>query len=446
MSAEQNETQMRERFEGQVSDILNSSERFEKQDSSIKCGLELEYGIVAEDEKKEVNESIRNDVMADCEGFSDCELGATQLEMRTEPLDLKEGTDKLLDQIIEREEAMIRSVNNKGVFLLRHGSNPFVALNAIVRTDNSKYRLVPNFHNTNRRKSLNTMMGQKEQVDAGDAAIIALTNSVQANIEAKNFNDAIDMVNRSFAIGPMVVSLFGNARFFENKDTGLNDARMIGWELSHDTRTSEELKRGEVTRIGLLNRYYKDMPDYFNEVGKYPFILNAPENAINVALGLNWRDARIKIMNDDLVVEFRPVSTQSTPEESFAAMMFYLGRLLWSKDNKEELMPLNMLKENREAAMKDGLNTSLWIDFNGGFEQASAREVLREEIDRAARGLERNGLYDQTIKDVIDLLHARNAGESAIEVIVKLREGYLSRGLDARTSMFYALQDVDAIK
>lgn len=67
---------------------------------------------------------------------------------------------------------------------------------------------MPDFHNTNRRKDLDTIIGKEEKVDIGDAAIIGLTNSVQLNIEAKNFADSIDLLNRSFGIGPMVVSAF----------------------------------------------------------------------------------------------------------------------------------------------------------------------------------------------------------------------------------------------
>jgi len=328
---------------------------------------------------------------------------------------------------------------------VKSGTNPFVEVNNIKRSSAPKYKIVPDFHNVNRREDIDTIVGKEDKVDVGDAAIIGLTNSVQLNIEAKDFSDAIDLLNRSFFIGPIVVSAFSNARFLELKDTGIEDLRMIAWEKSHDTRTQEDLNAERVTRIGLPSQYYSNLEEYFSSVSEYPFILNAPKNALQVGLGLNWRDTRIKVIDDSLVVEFRPVSTQSTAEESFAAMMLYLGRLLWSKNNDEDLPPINLVKENREEAMYNGLKGDLWTLYDEKYEKMNTKEALMIEVNKAAEGLERYGLFDQTMEDIYEIIYRKIAGLDTGEIIARTRQANLERGAGSRESLNQAMKDINAI-
>lgn len=438
-----NEKEMSSAFTRSTEDILANQERFIKRDNSVMCGLEIEYGLINK-EGEPALESER-DFIRENTDFTDMELGAAQIEMRTEPVDLQQGSHILLDQVIERESRIIQLADQKGLSVVKSGTNPFVEVKKIKRSSAPKYKIVPDFHNTNRRKDLDTIIGKEEKVDIGDAAIIGLTNSVQLNIEAKNFTDSIDILNRSFGIGPMVVSAFSNARFLELKDTKIEDLRMIGWERSHDTRTKEDLVEGRVTRIGLPEKYYSNLEEYFTSIGEYPFILNAPQNALQVGLGLNWKDTRIKVIEDSLVVEFRPVSTQSTAEESFAAMMFYLGRLLWSQINKESLLPIELVKQNREEAMNYGLKAKLWTLLEGRYEKISAREALMLEVNRASEGLEKRGLYDETMEDIYEILYRKIVGLDTGDIIAKMRQANFERGSESKESLLQALKSIKAI-
>jgi hypothetical protein len=437
-----NEKIMRESYNNSVGDILKNEERFLKDGEDIKCGLEVEYSLLSSDGDP-VSEEERDRI---CEKlpYTDIELGAAQLEMRTEPIDIREGINKLLSELIEREQQIRGIAAQENTALLRSGTNPFVLVKEIERSSASKYKIVPNFHNDN-RTDMATVIGSRGSVDIGDAAIIGITNSVQINVEAKSFTDSVDMLNRSFPIGPMVVAAFGNARFLELKDTGVEDLRMIAWEKSHDTRRPEELEEGKVTRIGLPARYYKDLEDYFKSVAEYPFILNAPESALQIGLGLNWRDTRIKVVDDSLVVEFRPVSTQPVAEESFASMMFYLGRLLWSKGNKEELLPIEYVKQNRDSAMLEGLRGELWINRNGGVEKLKAPEALMLEVNRGAKALEEKGLYDETMNDIYEIIYRKIVGLGTGEIIRKIRQENFNKGANLKDSLVEAMKETKAL-
>jgi hypothetical protein len=437
-----NEESMRESYNNSVAEILKDEERFLKYGDDLKCGLEVEYSLLSAGGDP-VSEAERDRICKQLP-YTDIELGAAQLEMRTEPIDIRGGVHTLLEELVEREQQIKEVAAQERTAVLRSGTNPFVSVKDIKRSSASKYKIVPNFHNDN-RTDMETVIGSKDTVDVGDAAIIGITNSVQINIEAKSFADSIDMLNRSFPVGPMVVAAFGNARFLELKDTGIQDLRMIGWEKSHDTRTLKELKEGKVTRIGLPARYYRDLADYFESVAEYPFILNAPESALQIGLGLNWRDTRIKVVDDSLVVEFRPVSTQPVAEESFASMMFYLGRLLWSKKNKETLLPIEYVRQNRDSAMLEGLQGKLWINYNDSIERVNTREALMLEVNRGAKALEEQGLYDEMMNDVYEIIYRKIVGSQTGDIINKIRQENFNNGANLKDSLLCAMKETKAL-
>lgn len=445
LSSSPNEVAMLTAFQEQTQEILANPDRFRKNGSKIPFGIEVEYGLI-DGEMEQASEGDRDGIIQDHPDYLDVELGAAQLEMRTDPIDLRRNPAAILDQLIERDEEIKQSANARGLQLISHGTNPFVPTRGIVRSSNTKYQLVPNHHNDNQRENLKTIVGKPDKVDIGDAAIIGIANSVQANIEATNDVDAVDKLNRSFQIGPMVVSMFGNARFLETKDTGIQDIRMIGWEVSHDTRAEADVRAGEVTRVGLPADYYESLEDYFAQIEKYPFILNTPQAALFVGIGLNWRDTRIKVVKDSLVVEFRPVSTQATPEENFAAMMFYTGRLFWSQLNEEDILSMQQVEQNRNEAMLNGSQARLWTNVNGNVKRLTASEALKYEIARAKEGLSLAQVEDSTVDDAMALLEAQRRGDNPSRYLAKLRNGYMKRGEQALGALALSLQDVKGMR
>lgn len=345
---------MRGAFKAEVRNILENKPRFQKMPGQIKIGFEMEASLV-DRTGQPISEGLR-DVIKDEVPGADPELGASQIEWRTDPihLDRDGGLGALIAQARERDAQMRASATMHDAILLRTGTQPLVALNQIERTDKPKYRKVPDFHDRHRIRK-DTKIGLWEDAVEVGADVVALLNSLQCNLEAESLDDAVELANRSLMVGPLVVAVSGNARFLEGKDTTFNDVRTTAWEISHDTRTDEERRAGKGLRVGLPVDYFSGIEDYFDRVGSHPFILNDVSNALRIGIGLFWQDTRIKIINDSAVVEFRPVSIQPTVEEDIAVMLFYLGRLQWSKMTQEPMLSMDEVRERRSLAMQVGI-------------------------------------------------------------------------------------------
>src|SRR3989338_1993293 len=196
------EKEMRESFNVQVRDLLISKDRFIKNDHSVKIGLESELAIHARLSNSELVKR-RDTIIAENSDFTDVELGASQIELRTPPVDLLSGNGfSVLRKIYEeRFGSVLDSARRHGVSLLRIGANPFLPTIGTPRTDKPKYRMVPDFYNRHRNPHLDTMVGRGSQrINIGDAALFSLFQSFQVNLEANSFSDACDKMNRSLAI------------------------------------------------------------------------------------------------------------------------------------------------------------------------------------------------------------------------------------------------------
>lgn len=440
------ETEMRKAFHKVAEGILRDEHRFIKTEGNLKVGLEVEYSVVT-DNSSQAPEAARDQIIAENKEFTDVELGAAQLELRTIPMVINHaGLGGLEEELQSKESRIQASARRSGLFLFKVGTNPFVDIKDIVRTNKPKYLLVPNYHNDNKRCGLNTLIGTVEQVDVRDAAVVALSNSVQCNLEASCFADAVDKTNRSFMIGPMALALGANARFLEQKDTGLADTRMLAWEISHDTRTAIETEEGLITRVGLPGLYYQDLRDYFQQITVYPFILHNPEAAFQIGIGLNWRDTRIKFIENSIVIEFRPVSTQFTTRENVAMMLFYLGRLQWSCLHKEHLMNLKAVSQNREQAMRYGINSMFWTRKDRKLVLSPASAAIRLELERAVEGLKVSGFAKREIDNYFDLLRERiDRKQTPSDKLTERVHYYDSLKFNREYALFLAINDLKGV-
>lgn len=445
------ERKMLRSFHEMVRPVLEHPEIYQKDkdDKSVRIGFEFEYSVLDED-YKQASQSQRDRFLGikyAGKDFTAMELGAAQLEWTTDPIDITTADiSSVENEAAVKERILIELANNLGLHLLRSGSNPLLPIADIVRSAKEKYIKSPDYHNEHKRPGMRTEIGNIEDVDVRDAAIVSILNSVQCNIEAKGFEDAIDKLNRSFAIGPMAVAMSGNSRFLEIKDTGLSDTRMTAWEISHDDRTQHEFETDQPLRIGLPTEYYTDMKDYFGKIARYPFILRGFEVALYQGIGLNWRDTRVKVVEKSLVVEFRPVSMQPTIKESVALMLFYLGRLMWSRQQGESLLDLKLVKQNRDQATKMGLNALLWTQNEQEITRLPATDVLLLEIERSQKGLETAGISTSSFVEHFDILKKRiKDEENPSDRLAKAFYTNVAKGMPREKALILALNDSNAL-
>lgn len=423
----QQEKEMLEAFDIQARDLLESRDRFLKAKDGVKVGLESELAIHGRLSNEELVKR-RDAIIAENQDFTDVELGASQIEVRTQPIDLlsSDGVSSLRDIYEKRFADVLGSARRHEVGILRIGANPFLPTIGTPRTDKPKYRSVPDFYNQFRNPHLDTIIGLgKNRVDIGDAAVVSLFQSFQVNLETSSLDDACDKMNRSLAIAPYLLAFSGNARYLSYQDTQIQDARMMSWEVSHDTRTFcdtrfQDLRiisweksfdiRPEKTenwfnelRIGVPGRYFRNMADYLQRAGTFPFILYAPESALAISIGMTWLDARTKFIGDSAIVELRLPSTQPTIEEEILLTLIYIGRLHYSQTSQEHILPINMVRENRLSAMLYGLKRPMWfLNGNGIPVKLSAKIGLARELKLAIAGLSQLDLISSLNKELLD--------------------------------------------
>lgn len=394
---------MREAFEEQVEELFENEELYRKSYSDVKIGLETEYPVV--DRNFEAIEHTLRDQVIEGLDFADVEVGGSQVEVRTDPVKL--GSLSRLEKemrLIEadlQDEAEVRDIQ-----VLRSGTHPFVDLDDVPRSAEEKYQTVPDFHDQHRNSDIQEKLGVKETIDPRNADLAATINSTQTNIEAKNFEDAVEKANYTYMISPFLSAISANARIIDGKDTGIADVRTPLWERSHDIRTDEELGE-ETIAVGKLDSYYDSLNDYFDRVKNQPFIMHKEEEARDIGIGTFWKDSRIKFKEEpendryDAIVESRVVSTQPTLEEEIAMHGFFMGRVAYAQAEDEELMDIESVNRNRYAAMHNGLDTKL---YGTDGELRDATEVLEEELEKAEQGLEYAGIKDP---GYLDVLHDR---------------------------------------
>lgn len=405
------EQEMLAAFREQARNIILSQDKFVKNNNTLRVGFESEVAIYKENLALRDIERIRNKIIQEVPDITDTELGAAQIELRTPPIDAlnPSGFNELAKIYKDEFKLLVQAAKKQNCSILRIGANPFLPIKDTPRTNKLKYRLVPDYYNQHRPKEADTIIGLgKNRVDIGDAAIVSLFQSFQVNVEAKSLNDACSKMNRTLFIAPYLLAISANARFLEFIDTKLQDMRMTAWEKSHDTRMSDirmisweksfdlrPQERFSERRIGLPKEYFMSIVDYFKRMEKFPFILYQPDEALKIAVGMTWLDARVKFIENSAVVELRLLPTQPTIEEELLLTLLYIGRLSELEIRKGQLLPFPYVRENRISAMLYGPHKKMWfIMKDGTVKKLPYKLGMKSEIHRAKLGLAYLGLAE----------------------------------------------------
>jgi hypothetical protein len=167
---------------------------------------------------------------------------------------------------------------------------------------------------------------------------------------------------------------------------------MLLWEMTHDTRSTIERITNAPARVGLPNTYFADIQTYIKYVSGQPFIMNKPDTAFEVGTGLTWSDARLKIKDNRILLEFRPLSIQPSVQEDVALFAFYIGLIEYYLVNERILPPIQVVSTNRYNAMRYGLGAEFTqIDEDGTAFQVPAAEVIAADLNKAKIGLRMAG-------------------------------------------------------
>ena len=396
---------------------------------AVNVGVETEFPVWTENGEP-VDEETRNELVEQVENV-DMELGATQIEIGTDPIIGLESISEIEEEIRKAETPLREAAEEKGVVLGRFGTNPTVPLENIQRSNKEKYVLVPEVYDQLRNEDVQEIFGGKETIDPRNEGLPAVLTSTQLNLQAQDLEDAVDKANLGYAVAPYVTAMAGNSRILDGKDLGFDDVRMQLWEKSFDIREDWD----EEPDIGKLESYFDDFQDYVERVREQPRILNDEdyhEAALDVGQGMFWKDSRIKVMedgelSDEVLVEFRQNSTQPSPAEDAAVHAFYIGRLSYAQKEDEELPDIEKVNRNRYTAMHNGLDEKM---YNWEDELVEAEEAVAEELGKARKGLEYADVEDPGYLDILEnrLANSMTPSEEMMEHYMEAMES----GLEGR--------------
>lgn len=368
---------------------------------SVNVGVETEFPVWMENGEP-IDETTRNELVEQVENV-DIELGATQVEIGTEPIIGLESIAEIEEEIRKTEMPLREAAENEGAVVGRFGTNPTVPLDDIQRSDKEKYVLVPDVYEELRNDDVQEVFGGKDTIDPRNKGLPAVLTSTQLNIQADDLDDAVDKANTGYAVAPYITALSGNSRILDGKDLGFDDVRMQLWEKSFDIREDWD----EELDVGKLESYIQDFEDYVERIRAQPRILNDEpyhEAALDIGQGMFWKDSRIKVMedgalSDNVLVEFRQNSTQPSPAEDAAVHAFYIGRIKYAQQENEELLDIEKVNRNRYTAMHNGMDEKL---YNWDGDLVEAEQAVAEELGKARKGLEYAEIEDPGYLDIIE--------------------------------------------
>lgn len=411
---EENELeQTHESFQRQVDEIVQNPSKYDNSEA-LKAGFEIEYTLV-DDNNEQASEKQRDRIKETNPEILDSELAASVIEARTDPI----VSDSLSDfemEMREKEALTANAAAEEGFDLLRYGTNPFPTVDEFERSgeEGSRYDVFASFLDENRNDEMVTdSFGEKETFDPRDIHYSGMIASTQTNLQAQGLQDAAEKANLAYMFMPYAEAMGANARIIEQKDTGISDMRIPLWTASADFRSEEEFENDEAPRAGRIDSYYRkekgqDIEDYFERLDPIyvaPDVKGAPD-AIDQAIMNNWKDVNIKFDREkgNALVEMRPFSIQPSIREDLALSAYMMGRIAYAQEKDEELLDIDLVNENRENAMYEGLETEL---YDTSEELRDATEVLEEELDYAREGLDTLGIdYENFIdgeRDIFDV-------------------------------------------
>ncbi len=324
------------------------------------------------------------------------ELGAAQIETNQGSNALfsleRIEIDTVSNLFVQIDKAIQEANDGLGITSLNLGFHPTAEVVNVPRTNKPKYEIVPQFHDSNRVPSSMRLSGDLGLATEPDATVAALTNSIQFNLSMPNVPAAIKAMNLMFQMTPMMLAIGGNAGIAQARDTSWSDFRNHVWEMTHRTKSGR--------RVFLPEDYILSPQDLFRRMARFPLILDPeePKSALEIATGTNWLAAKLKFLCDSdinlnkLLLEFRPLSLQQTPEENAAMFLLSLGRLKLGMETYEPLFDdFDIVRVNGELASRRGMGASLvthkWKGTGWERTLVEGAEIRELEIHHAAMGL-----------------------------------------------------------
>ncbi len=390
------ESAMRTRFIRRAEEVLAkiSDGAFNLSGKDRVFGVEVEVPLVDCTTLQPVPQAVRDELVE--QQLGDIEIGAHQLEL-TPPVPFPftpDGVIAFAHWLHSQWHRVNTALQSHHAMIMPLGSIGWVPIEELTYTQGyDKYHRSPAWHQRH-ANPIQPTYGSVEPVQADNAYWVTCFNSIQVTLDARTDKEAVELVNWSNSLSPLLTALAANAGWLDHRCVCLGDLRVPVWQISHDARPTSE-RSSTAPRVGLPNHHITSIPDYLADIVRYPFVLNhegSLEHAWEIGNGMCWRESRLKVFEQSqrLAVEFRPLSLQPTIEENINLVLLYLGLANWGLHNHAEPTNVPQLHAQKREAEAYGLYGN--IAWGNQAKRIEAWENVPRLIACARSGLELAGI------------------------------------------------------
>jgi gamma-glutamyl:cysteine ligase YbdK (ATP-grasp superfamily) len=403
---------MRTAFDEQLSGMLVGYDLSVDEMTSM-VGVENEYLLVTADGSL-ATEEVRDAVLNGCRDIQTSrELGRSQMEIITCPVDVCSGYRGLYDELYMAENVLRSVAQRLGCTLVRIGSYPGASGDILYTQHDDKYRRILEAFDDVLPKTGTTNIGDVGLND-NTTWLMGGCQATQLNIRVRSGDNAVYLLNRAIELSPSFIALSANSPFVNCRPTGYKDIRYVLWEMAYDMSGTMKSTFGVRRRTGIPNNYHENMDAYLDDVRNQPFMICDPDHAFSHQMKMYWRIARLKPCGKNFassLLEIRCIPIQPTLLEDIAIHMLVYGLLsAYTRKHARRtgFLPINLVNENIYRACKGGLDAKLYCYSDGRIVEADAKEIVSSHIEMAVEE------WNQKSKETADLVQSLKGRLSSI--------------------------------
>lgn len=294
----------------------------------------------------------------------DYEYGQSQLEFKTDPVSMNdiESLNLQLEDFIGDLDRALKKIDSDAipVFL---GANPSPHILQGSITDKPRYRRLERWQSKI----------QDVEIDGYRFPAPKVASAIQGfhmHLQGRDPDYTAQMFNHILNLLPSIILVGANSRLFAGRLLSLHEPRLFMYDQTEHQNSG----------FPAIPRYLGGVEDYIDYiVSRKPIVAKDYFGLVKE----RHDDARIRMNTGNYRVETRVMSVQPTPTTMMAMIEFFIGYLNRALHEERDLLPLPVLREARQSAVRSGFAAQ--SPFN-------LADAAKAQLAFARKGLEDLGI------------------------------------------------------
>src|SRR5918996_3128598 len=341
----------------------------EKYDEQFRVGIEIEICLL-DREAKTVNAQPLIEELKGREYHVDNEYGSCQFEFRTSPTNIENirELNTLFEQFIDYIDKVIQKVyKDRDVYPVFLGANPSPQiLEELLITDKPRYRKLAEWQSKI----------PDVEIDGQKIRALQIATAIQGfhlHLQGQNPTHTAMMFNHMLNIIPSAILLGANSKLFAGKIFSFHEPRIYLYDQSEQQNSG----------FPSISKYLNGVEDYIDYISSRKPVI--AKNYFELEKERH-DDARIRLNSNFYQIETRVMSVQPTPKSLLSMIEYFIGYLYRAINDKRQLRPLSVLREERMAVIRSGYNAQSHFNIV---------DTIRSQINFAKKGLADLGLKEE---------------------------------------------------